>query len=182
MRRIALIGFMGCGKTTVGQLISEEQQIALLDTDALVAEKTGMNIAELFGKYGEAYFRQTEHEVLEEISKMQDVVVSTGGGIVLNSENRELLKAQFTVFFLHLPIEVMIDRIQGDTSRPVAAGKSTQELKAVYYSRLPLYIETADYIVSPKDNTSEEACKIMKELLVCEFSFLENNFIGGEKS
>ena len=91
MKGIVLIGFMGAGKTTIGRLLAERLQLAHVDFDDLIVESIGMTIQDYFDRYGEAAFREKETEILTH-SLTLDQVISTGGGIILKEENRQLLQ------------------------------------------------------------------------------------------
>jgi shikimate kinase len=92
MKALVLVGFMGAGKTTVGEMLANDLSLSFLDTDRLIEEKTGTTIPEIFAKHGEDYFREIEAEVLAGVVEAGDAVVSSGGGIVTREENRNILK------------------------------------------------------------------------------------------
>ena len=119
---IILIGFMGCGKTSVGIKLSYRLKQTFLDTDKQIEKKQGRSIREIFASDGEAAFRQMETECIKELlagTGNSKQIFSTGGGTPVKEENRELLKRLGTVVYLKVSPEVVYERLKGDTSRPL---------------------------------------------------------------
>lgn len=120
MNNIILIGFMGCGKSTVGIRLSYKLRRVLTDTDKYIEKKEGMSISELFAAKGEAYFRQQETACLESLlSENTEQIISTGGGLPMREENRELLKKLGCVVYLQISPSNIYERLKGDTTRPL---------------------------------------------------------------
>lgn len=163
MKGITLIGFMGAGKTTVGKLLSEKTGMAHIDFDDKIVEEIGMTIQEYFDLNGEAAFREKETKVLKKYID-HNYVISTGGGIVMRPENRELLRAMAPVVYLETTPEVFIPRLKNDhtTVRPLVVSKSSEEIKEVFEPRIAFYEETASLIVSTNQRTPEE---VVEEIL-----------------
>ena len=105
---IFIVGPMGSGKTTVGKIVANELFLEFFDTDATIEEKTGVTIDWIFDIEGEAGFRKRETLVLKELVSSNSIVLATGGGIVIEPENRELLASRGTVFYLHTPFKPQI--------------------------------------------------------------------------
>lgn len=149
--KIFFIGGRGAGKTTVGRALAHTLGWGFVDTDTLVEKTAGMTIASLVEKYGWKYFRELEKGALEQACSMENVVVSTGGGIVLNPENRILLHSSGFVVWLSAEAEVLVSRIgsrEGWSSRPSLTGASpAEEMAQVLAQREPLYRETATLIL-----------------------------------
>lgn len=163
MKGITLIGFMGAGKTTVGKLLSAETGMEHIDFDDKIVEEIGMTIQEYFDLNGEAAFREKETKVLRKYID-HNYVISTGGGIVMREENRELLKAMAPVIYLETTPEVFIPRLKNDhtTVRPLVVSKSPDEIKEVFEPRITFYKEAASMIVSTDQRTPDE---IVKEII-----------------
>ena len=143
---IVLIGYRGSGKTTVGQKLASRLWQELVDTDQLVVKKAGKSIKEIFEKEGEARFRALESEVVAEAAKLQDVVISVGGGAVLREENRAALKdAGHKIIYLKCEPEELYRRIQADEAtsmmRPslTGLGGSLEEVEQMLAQREPIY-------------------------------------------
>ena len=114
-KNICLVGFMGAGKTTIAQALSHKMQRQVISTDALIIEKEGREINDIFQKDGEAYFRKVEKDVVKEISGYGGVIVDCGGGIVLDSENISRLKQNGIIFYLSATPETIYKRVKNQT-------------------------------------------------------------------
>lgn len=155
---IILIGFMGAGKTSVGQVLSEDGRRVFLDTDRLIEEKAGMAVSRIFAENGEAAFRQMETELLRElIRQTEHAVISVGGGLPLRQENRSLLKELGTVVYLKVKPETVLARLKGDTTRPLLQGENVEEkVRSLMDARGPVYEEAAHLIVQTDGRTLQE--------------------------
>lgn len=153
MRNIVLIGMPGCGKSTVGRIIAERLGRELLDSDAVISEKTGRSPAEWITEYGEAKFREIETEALRDLTKLSGKVIATGGGAVTVAENRALLRQNGSTFFINRNIELL-----SSEGRPLSGGIEIR--RALYERRLPLYRAFCDVeISSGADATAEETAE-----------------------
>lgn len=149
---IVLIGFMGSGKTTVGQLVAEKLAWPFVDTDALVAEEAGLSIPDIFAAEGEAGFRARESAALAQLAEGGPRVISTGGGIVTQPRNAGLLRALGFVVWLSAGEKEIYDRVSRNRNRPLLhtpdPRRTIHELltarKPLYESFAHLTIETAD--------------------------------------
>lgn len=150
---IILIGYMGCGKTTLGKKISYRERIAMLDTDKMIEQRQKKTISEIFDEDGEPAFRQMETECLKEIMEYSDrYVVSVGGGLPMKEENRELMKKLGTVVYLKARPETIYGRLKNDTTRPLLRGDDPQgKIRTMIETRNPAYEDAADYIVHVDD-------------------------------
>lgn len=164
MNGIVLIGFMGAGKTTIGRLLAKETQLAHLDFDDLIVEEIQMTIQEYFDRFGEEAFRKRETEVLARSLDLRHII-STGGGIVLKEENRQLLKQMPKVVYLKTEADELVKRLKADqkTIRPLVVSKSPAEIKDVYLPRVPFYEESAGVII---DTTGKTPAEIVAEILM----------------
>ncbi len=143
---IILIGFMGSGKTSIGRLVAQRLGFQFVDTDAVVVEQAGLQIAEIFAKQGEPWFREQETAALRRIGILNRTVVSTGGGIVLRRENRELLRELGLVVWLTASEEVIFERVSRNKKRPLL---QTDDPRATVHElleqRRPLYEGAAQF-------------------------------------
>lgn len=155
-----LIGFMGAGKTTVGTLLDP----AFVDMDDLLVQRLEMPVSDYFAHYGEDSFRQQESLLLQELLKQQTSVIATGGGIVLRSENRELLKKNPYNIYLRIEFDRLYQRLVKDSSnkRPLFLAKNQDEFRALYEQRLPLYEEVATHVIDVADKTPEEIVEMIR--------------------
>lgn len=145
---IFFVGLMGAGKTTVGRVLAKHLQRTFYDTDHEIERRTGVSIPHIFEVEGEAGFRKRESQVLADLVSMPDVVLATGGGIVLLPENRHLLKEHGTVIYLRANVHELWLRTRNDKNRPLLQqGDPREKLEQLFLVRDPLYKEVADYIV-----------------------------------
>ena len=160
MKAIYLVGFMGAGKTTVAKELAAEFSRTAYDTDQEIEKATGMSVKEIFAAKGETGFRALESDVLKEIPT-GNVIVATGGGIVLAEQNRRLMKEQGTVIFLYAdPLEIL-KRLEGDHSRPLLQNNKLEVAKSLYSNRLPLYRQSAHFEI---DTTSKTVMDIIADI------------------
>jgi shikimate kinase len=136
-RNIYLTGFMACGKTTVGRILAARLGRRFVDSDALIEQRAGKKIDKIFKQRGEDFFRQLECQMVSELGRQSGLVVSLGGGAILASQNREVLRRGFWVF-LDTPWALIQRRLAGGTGRPLA--KKLVEAENLYKRRLPLYL------------------------------------------
>lgn len=148
MDSIFLIGPMGSGKTAVGRRLAKDLGCAFFDSDAEIESRTGVDIAYIFEKEGEAGFRRREAEVISELTEHADTVLATGGGAILASENREALESRGTVVYLHATVAEQLKRTRRVKNRPLLeGGDRSQILENLMAIRDPLYRSIADLIV-----------------------------------
>ncbi|HUP09869.1 MAG TPA: shikimate kinase [Caldimonas sp.] len=145
---ISLIGMPGGGKSTVGRQLARRLAVDFIDTDAVVEQRVGMTIPELFERDGEAAFRAIESDVLAQLARDRQGVLATGGGIVLAAANREILRRHSTVVYLKATPRELVRRVRVDGRRPLLAGQDPLvRLRQLYSQRDPLYRETAHFVI-----------------------------------
>lgn len=162
MNAIYLIGFMGAGKTSVSRKLAESLTVSHYDTDLEIVEAAGKSINDIFTIEGEAKFREIESAVLKTMPQY-DAVIATGGGVVLAEENRRQMRSSGTVIFLYAEIGEILQRLEGDHSRPLLQENKLEAAQLLYSSRLPLYRQTAHFEI---DTTSKSVSEIVKEIIV----------------
>lgn len=145
---IFLVGLMGAGKTTVGKLLAKSLDKTFYDSDHEIERRTGVNIPLIFELEGEAGFRKRESQAIAELTKLQNIVLATGGGAVLLAENRQLLGSHGKVVYLRASVEELCHRTRGDRNRPLLQTQDPHErLQMLYSQRDPLYNEIADVVI-----------------------------------
>ncbi|BAK16058.1 shikimate kinase [Solibacillus sp. FSL W7-1472] len=138
MRKIYLVGFMGCGKSAIGRRLSFFLKMPYYDMDHEIVRQQGMTIPEIFEKYGEAHFRKIETEFLKNF-RDEACIIATGGGVAVNEENRRIMRQTGLVFFLDAKFEDIYMRIRNDKNRPIVQSSSEQELENLYHQRRRSY-------------------------------------------
>lgn len=155
---LILCGMMGAGKTTIGIKIAEITGRRWYDTDGVIADKHG-KISDIFEYYGEAHFRKLETEVIKELATMDNLVISTGGGLVLKSENNALLKQNGEIVFLRASHETLARRLHVDGTRPLLQTSTESirdRLSRLMKERTPIYEHVADFVVDVDGKTPEQ--------------------------
>lgn len=152
---VFLIGPMGAGKTTIGRQLARKLRMEFLDSDRVIEERTGADIPLIFEKEGEDGFRKREQAVIDDLSQQSNLVLATGGGAVLNADNRRALAERGIVIYLQSSLKALVERTSKDRNRPLLQGEeSTRSVLArLLEQRGPLYQETARITVDTS-NTS----------------------------
>ena len=144
----ALCGFMGCGKTTIGRRVARAENLEFIDIDAEIVKEQGMKITEIFEKHGEEYFRALEHDMIKRAAKMDNVMISLGGGAVTNPENVQALRECAKIIYLQMSEENIKERLKNNTTRPLLLRPDRDiVLHELYVKRLPLYNAAASIVV-----------------------------------
>jgi shikimate kinase len=142
---IILIGPMGSGKSTIGQLLANRLHRQFFDSDYYIEEKTGVDIPCIFDVEGEEGFRLRETKAIKELTERPNLVLATGGGSVTRPENRELLKTSGFIIFLDTSVNQQMERLKHDKKRPLLRTENPRErLEKLLNERKPLYMELAD--------------------------------------
>lgn len=161
-KKIYLVGMMGTGKTTLGTQLADKLHYQFMDLDQLIEEQEGMTIAQIFTQKGEAYFRKLETEVLSRSTALDHTIISTGGGIVLNQQNRLLLK-QESCIYLKASSQELVRRLKNDQKRPLLQGESLENrITTLIKEREAYYLETASIEM---DTTNKSVEQVINELL-----------------
>ena len=150
---VALIGFMGVGKSAAGKILAERLGKKLVETDALIAQKAGKSIPQIFREDGEIAFRELEIEVIKEIAAGKNQVIDCGGGAVLNKINIDRLKQNAVIIWLTASPEVIAKRTHLNADgRPLMQGKNTvTDVQKLLQAREPFYKAAADIIIDSSD-------------------------------
>ncbi|MDE2365862.1 MAG: shikimate kinase [Betaproteobacteria bacterium] len=172
---IFLVGAMGAGKSTVGRLLAHFLGKAFYDSDREIQKRTGVGIPLIFEIEGEAGFRKREAEMLAELVKMENIVLATGGGAVLNPENREILKRRGTVIYLRAAVDDLWRRTRHDKNRPLLqTADPRRKLTELHIQRDPLYRETAHIIVESGKRSARHLAQLLAQQLTCSSVKSEN--------
>lgn len=159
-KSIVLVGMMGAGKSSVGRCLQRRTGLARIDIDETVATEVGMPIPQIFEQYGEEKFRDAETEVLRKLAPDRPVIIVTGGGIVLRSENVDLLKKLGTVFWLTADEETLFERASRRNDRPLLLKENPRKIFAELFSkRQPLYAAAADFQIHTSAKTHDEVAE-----------------------
>lgn len=154
---IILTGFMGSGKSTVGDLIANRLGRAFIDTDVKIEEEQNQTISNIFKEKGEEYFRTLEKLAVADICRNNGLVIATGGGTLLNKDNLKIMEQTGIIFCLTASIDIMIDRMGNRKSRPKAAEKNRNAIIELYESRLSGYNNLPNIIDTSEKSASETA-------------------------
>lgn len=168
---IFLVGPMGAGKTTIGRRLAQMRGMEFIDTDTVIEERTGVDIPFIFEKEGEEGFRLRESKIIEEYTALENVILATGGGSVLEESNRKHLSARGVVVYLHTPVSQQVERTRHSRNRPLlnAANDREQVLEELMNERHPLYQEIADIEVTSDSRHPKMLARRIDEQLRTQF-------------
>ncbi|HEY5972532.1 MAG TPA: shikimate kinase [Pseudoxanthomonas sp.] len=167
---LILVGPMGAGKTSVGRRLAERFGLEFVDADQALVERTGAAITTIFEHVGEAGFREREKATLAQLLADEGKLVSTGGGAVLDDDNRRLMRERGFVVYLRVGVEAQLKRLGRDRNRPLLQRDDREqvlhELAAV---REPLYAEVADLMLDTDDLSPGSATSALAQLLAAQW-------------
>ena len=160
---IFLIGPMGAGKSTIGRLLAKLLGLRFDDTDHEIRRRTGVDIPTVFDFEGEDGFRRREKVVLDELTQGSGLVLATGGGVVLDPENRSILSTRGVVVYLHCTPEQQFRRTERDRNRPLLqTADPLMRLRELMMERDPLYRQTADIVVTTEKRNAASVAREIK--------------------
>ena len=158
--KIFLVGPMGSGKSKIGKLLSSQLNLNLIDIDREIEAKFEKTIVDIFASEGEQSFRKKEIDFLTEVNEIEDAVVSTGGGIIEASANRDILNKEEYVVFLNASIESQFQATKDKTKRPLLNNENPRQvLESLYEHRLELYKSVSNLELSPDLLSNEDIVK-----------------------
>lgn len=159
IQNLVLIGFMGTGKSSVGQLVAGHLHFNFLDTDEMIEARAGRSIPEIFSQAGEGVFRQLETQLVAELGRMQHSVISTGGGLAANEANLASLKQHAFVVCLWASPEMIWERVRGQTHRPLLqTADPLEKIRELLSAREPFYRQ-ADALVNTEQRSVKEVAQ-----------------------
>ena len=159
---IFLVGFMGAGKTTVGRVLARQLKYDFFDLDELISIEFGKTVQEIFSEHGEPEFRRLESQAIQSCGDMDHCVIALGGGAYVSEKNRDRLREIGKTVWLDCPVEVCLERLHGDTSRPLLAGED--EMRALLKRRRESYAR-ADYVIEAGEGSPEDLAREIEALL-----------------
>jgi shikimate kinase len=156
---LALIGFMGAGKSSIGRLVAEHLQFDFVDTDDLIEKEAGKTVAEIFAEQGEAVFRKYEREVVEGLGGRRNIVIATGGGLATDAANMASLKRHALVVCLWASPETILERVAGQTHRPLLQTANPEaRIRELLEQRAPAYRQ-ADVLIHTGSRPSKDVAQ-----------------------
>ncbi len=156
IKNLALVGFMGTGKSSVGRLAAEALQFEFVDTDALIESESGLTVEEIFRQQGEPAFRQLERQIVQNLEQRDKTIIATGGGLVADPANLASLKSHALVVCLWASPEIIWERVREQTHRPLLqTADPLLKIRELLASRDPLYRQ-ADVLIQTNHRSPKE--------------------------
>lgn len=147
-KNIILCGFMGSGKTSVGTALAKKLGKEFIDLDKYIEQNEGLTVSEIFARFGEDYFRDLETKAVTLLGSTGGKVISLGGGTALKSQNIPPLKQNGIIFYLDVTANTVLNRLKGDTTRPLLKENKEQVVLNLLNTRAPIYASVCDYAVN----------------------------------
>ena len=172
MKNAVLIGFMGTGKTSTGRLLASRLGYSFVDTDRKIEKECHLTIKQLFAEHGETYFREQEAAVVRKVARQHHLVISTGGGTILNPDNMKALRKKGVIVSLTASVEVILERTSRKNTRPLLENQTMEERRAAItklraqredlYKQADLIIDTSE--LSPLQVVEQIMSFVRKEV------------------
>lgn len=163
MKSVYLCGFMGCGKSHIGRMLSAAMNRRFVDLDKYIVTAEKMPIPKIFEQFGEPHFRRLEAKYIRELSNGS--IVATGGGALLNDETAKFAREVGLSVYINTAFEVCYGRIKGDSNRPLVVNNTPEQLRELYNKRADIYRKNATYMVNGNTNDfiiTDEIAKLVK--------------------
>lgn len=164
---IVLIGMRGAGKTTIGRLLSKKLNMKLIESDKLIEKNTKMKIAEIVLKNNWQKIRNFEEEVIKKASRLQNVIIASGGGVILRQVNIDNLKREGKLIYLKADVDTLVKRVKNCKNRPFLTKSKTikEDMEKTFIQRKNLYQQAADFKVNTDGKSVEKVAKKIVKLL-----------------
>ena len=164
---IVLIGYRGTGKSTVGRLLASRLGRQLVSTDAEIVKRAQRTVPEIIAQEGWEYFRDLESDICRELAGHDQLVIDTGGGAILRTQNIDVLKKRGTLFWLTASVETIVKRIGSDNQRPSLTGNKSfvDEIEEVLQERMPKYQAAADHVIATDHRSVTQLVETILALL-----------------
>lgn len=159
-----LIGFMGCGKSTIGNCLANKLKLSFIDTDKYIQNAQNKTINQIFDTLGEPYFRNLEKDLCTDIANYKNYVISTGGGIVINQDNVKNLKKNGLIIYLNASLHTIYKYLANDTTRPLLKNSSLLSIKSLLDERQIIYVKSSDIIINVDNKQVDEIVKNIIEI------------------
>ena len=169
IRNLALVGFMGVGKSSVGRIVAEQLRFDFVDTDDLIQERTGRSVAEIFAQAGEPAFRAQERAVVEELAGRTGLVIATGGGLICQPENLASLRAHALVICLWASAHTIWQRVRHQTHRPLLQTPNPEaKIAELLAARGPAYRQAGVLVGADMRTPREVALQVAHHFLLAQ--------------
>jgi shikimate kinase len=167
IRNIALCGFMGTGKSSVGRLVAQQLHFDFLDTDVVIEARAGKPISEIFAQQGEPAFRELEAKIVHELATRHRTVISAGGGLVVNPENLASLKEHAVVICLWASPETIWARVKNQNHRPLLADpEPLEKIRSLLHERAPFYKQADVLLTTDLRSTRDVAQQVLHQFRI----------------
>lgn len=161
-KNIVITGFMGTGKSVAAKELARKLKMEFIDMDKIIEERQGMTIADVFSRYGEKYFRQQENKLVKELSKEENMVIATGGGTLLSSDNARILGLRGQIICLYADSQIIYNRVKRKNNRPLLKRKNVlSEINHLLEERKKIYDNIKWKIDTTNLNIQEVTDKII---------------------